>query len=295
MSNYDSFASARELTTEDLKKVLRRASGDAPVLGPQDLATIRNFVRPALAMPKFGSAGHRYLDESPWLKHAGWLDDVWSGVQSGASTLWSGVKDLGRAGYGLVSAPVKAAPRVWSGLQRGWNQNSGAWAPIMALSEGFTEGTQPFRDASKDLYSGVVKTVGGALGTVPGVALGGQAVMDTGAGDYLRKAYHYGEIGSEWLPDVALSLIPGGQTGTVTRAAATAARNAPWLSMAPVAQTLLSSGGEQPQGVPSEGLVTNPQMYPSAALPPQPNPQQASPGLSPASTPGYIGVPGMMR
>lgn len=158
-SNWETFQNARQQVLTDLQNVSRHARGIAPVVNPEDIGIIRNIIRPAMELGKFGSAGILFLQTSPYLcsydlvKQAGFWEDWGSGAWEGLKDIGSGLLDVG-AGVGkTLAAPGYMVYRAIRG-----GQDEGAWGALKGLGKGLIEGPV-------QLASGV-GNVGGGLTSV---------------------------------------------------------------------------------------------------------------------------------
>lgn len=205
-SDEETLAANRQAVLEDLRKYLRRARSETPVVNPEDIGIIRNTVHPALEMPKFGEAGLFFLLHTPnvdfWMiKESGWLEDVGEGMWSGVKTLGGGLYDLGKGVYhGLTSIPTGIVRGV-EGAIKGWNEGEGVWAPLKAMSGGIGGLLSPVSDVAQDAYRGLKGVVGGTVGAaVPGATLLGREIMKNPTA---AKALGYADIGGSFAADLA--------------------------------------------------------------------------------------------
>lgn len=212
--DYERFMGHRQQAVEDLQRIFRRANGLAPVNTPDDLGTLKNIVRPALPMAKFGAAGTAYFEASPLvslelLKLAAWYNDLWEGTKS----LGTG---LGR----IVATPVLGGIGAVRGAVSGWNRGSGIWAPINALGDAYSGLVSPIRTGVGEIYSGTKGVLGGGLSAIPGAAGLGRDIMGSGAGRYIRGADQALGAVLPYGPELALLFATGGISGAGTAAGA---------------------------------------------------------------------------
>lgn len=197
-TNDETYGKLRGQVLDQLKERFRRARSECPMVGPEDIAILRNVVRPAMDQNKIGSAGREYLLHGPLLplllKEAG----LWDDIKSNAGQGWDYLKDqVGEAGQSFVDAGKNL---IGQGETGSWWDSSKPWYANLAGDVGKVFDT--ISAPGKAIYNLGQGVVGGGLATASPDAL--EAVRTSDVGKGVDRA-------AEWLAgDAATVAATGG-------------------------------------------------------------------------------------
>lgn len=163
-TNDETYRQVRSRVLDDLRDRFRRARSDTPVVGIEDLALLRNVVRPALDQTKVGMSAREFLADGPLLpillKHAGEGTDYLS-------------SQLGEAGALFKGAPGFLTPEMAGKLQD-FGKQQGIAVPESVAARA-TETSDPNQ-------SWLQKGLGGVMSFFNTLAAPGKALYNVGQG-----------------------------------------------------------------------------------------------------------------
>jgi hypothetical protein len=209
-TNDETYRTVRSRVLDDLRDKFRRARSDTPVIGIEDIALLRNVVRPALDQTKIGQAAREFLADGPLLplllKLAG----------DGSDYLSSQMGEASGAFGDLNSAPGFITPDMAKQLQ-GFGKEQGTAVPTSIASRA---AETPAPD-----QSWWQKGIGGAMSVFDALAAPGKALYNVGQGlaggalggvssdalDWSKENLKPVDRAAEWVAgDLPVALATGG-------------------------------------------------------------------------------------